>query len=239
MFLFAYFGKSRLVKYFGASEPNEREAYVTVLKAFFSKSWHPKMIQQSSNVFLFKLQSVFFPDRHQRRWIKVQSESACWFLQSVERRPFLSWIFSYWFLAARDQGWWLKNARSLIPWNFPGSRILVRSTFGIGIVVSSKRLVLQTSWWGWVAQVLDTDRVFCLVRWIKIENWWLFFGWGSTLDGNSPSNSSFISLNDLIALLEELDGPAVNLHESVWIPQEVLKSGEAPWKDVEKQDVSR
>ena len=107
-FFFAYFGKSRLVKYFGASEPNEREAYVTVLKAFFSKSWHPKMIQQSSNVFLFKLQSAFFPDRQQNRWIKVQSANACWnFCKVSTEGP--SWVGSFlidsWQQGTRDGGW--------------------------------------------------------------------------------------------------------------------------------------
>ena len=30
------------------------------------------------HVFLFKLQSAFFPDRQQNSWKKVQSENACW-----------------------------------------------------------------------------------------------------------------------------------------------------------------
>ena len=133
LWIFAYFGKSRLVKYFGASEPNEREVYATVLKAFFSKSWHPKMIQQSSNVFLFKLQSAFLPDRHQSHWMKVQPENACWNFPKCRTEALPELDLFLLIPGSKGPGMVVEKRQVADPWNFPGSRILERSTFGIGI----------------------------------------------------------------------------------------------------------
>lgn len=109
MFFFAYFGKSGLVKYFGALEPNEREVYATVLKAFFSKSWHPKWPMTNKLV-------IFFSSNYSQLFFQQTTESLnksavckCVLKFSKVSNGGPSWVGSFlidsWLQGTRDGGW--------------------------------------------------------------------------------------------------------------------------------------
>ena len=185
-----------------------------------------KWSNNPSNVFSLQTTVSFFS----RQTTESLNKSAAWkcllkFSKVSNGGP--SWVGSFlidsWQQGTRDGRWslkfsWESNPCKVYIWDRNRSFIQAagppkQELMGLGCTGFGH--------WPYMMFFLLSDplrSVFCLVRWIEIENWWLFFGWRSTLDGNSPSNSSFISLNYLIALLEELDGTAVNLHESVWIP---------------------
>ena len=98
--------------------------------------------------FLFKLQSAFFPGQTAES-LKKSAVWKCVLIFAKCRTEALPELDLFLLIpGCKGPGMVVEKRQVVDPWNFPGSRILVRSTFGIGIVVSSKRLVLQSSWWG-------------------------------------------------------------------------------------------